>query len=362
MPNWLESMQQTFEYYIVDPGTWRDISKLDNVKKCTINRDYTVETLGSATIDVVNSVGECYIRIYLITIQNGLTEKHPLGTFLFQTPSSSFNGKLRDVTMDGYTPLLELKENLPPLGYSIFKGSNVMRNAYLLTREGIRAPVVETICDTALCEDFVANTNDTWLTFNSDLIANAKYTYALDEMGRVLFAPYQETASLQPVWTYNDDNSSILLPELTMDHDMYDIPNVIEVVYSKGFYNTETNETEYYLEIINDDPNSPTSIQNRGRRKVHREIDPNIGSSNAIATRRVVQNYAERLLETMSSLEYTITYTHGYCPVRPLDCVRLNYSRAGLTNVKAKVISQSIKCEPGCLVTEKAKFTAKLWG
>ena len=24
MPDWKKSMQQTFEYYIVDPGTWKD--------------------------------------------------------------------------------------------------------------------------------------------------------------------------------------------------------------------------------------------------------------------------------------------------------------------------------------------------
>ena len=24
MTNWLGTMQQTFEYYIVDPGTWKD--------------------------------------------------------------------------------------------------------------------------------------------------------------------------------------------------------------------------------------------------------------------------------------------------------------------------------------------------
>lgn len=63
----------------------------------------------------------------------------------------------------------------------------------------------------------------------------------------------------------------------------------------------------------------------------------------------------------MSALEYTISYTHGYCPVRIGDCVRLNYSRAGLRGIKAKVISQSIKCEPGCPVTEKAVFTTQLW-
>ena len=110
MPDWTASMQQTFEYYTVDPVSWKDVKRLDNVTKSTIIRDLEVETLGSATIDVTETIGECYVRIYLITIQNGLKEKFPLGTFLVQTPSSSYNGKIREVTMDAYTPLLELKE------------------------------------------------------------------------------------------------------------------------------------------------------------------------------------------------------------------------------------------------------------
>ena len=75
-----------------------------------------------------------------------------------------------------------------------------------------------------------------------------------------------------------------------------------------------------------------------------------------------IQEYARLLLKKLSSVEYTISYTHGYCPVRIGDCVRLNYKRAGLTNIKAKVVSQSISCEPGCPVSEKAVYAAKLWG
>ena len=29
MADWSSTMQQTFEYYIVDPGTWKDIKKID---------------------------------------------------------------------------------------------------------------------------------------------------------------------------------------------------------------------------------------------------------------------------------------------------------------------------------------------
>ena len=351
MADWLSSMQQTFEYYIVDPKTWKDVKLLDNVKSCSISRDLDLETLGSATIDVTESVGKSYIRIYLITIQNGVKEKHPLGTFLVQTPSSGFDGKIRSVSMDAYTPLLELKENPPPIGYSVLNGSNVMDIAYRLVRENARAPVVGTTCSTNLYNDFVADTNDTWLSFLSYLILNANYTFGLDELGRILFTPKQDTASLQPVWTYNDDNSSILYPELSMDHDLYMIPNVVEVVYSNG-------KDSYYAKVVNDDSNSPTSIPRRGRQILHRVTNPDLIGD---PTQNQINEYAERVLKELSSIEYTISYTHAYCPVRIGDCVRLNYTRAGLTDIKAKVISQTIKCEPGCPVSEKAVFTTKLW-
>lgn len=351
MANWTESMQQTFEYYIVDPNTWADTKKLDNIKSCSISRDSEAETLGSASIDITESVGECYIRVYLITIQNGVTEKHPLGTFLVQTPSSSFNGKIRNVSMDVYTPLLELKEKQPPIGYSVLKGSNIMEYAYLTTRENARAPVVKTECSDTLHGDFVVNDSDNWITFNRDLIANAKYEYALDEMGRILFAPKQDLASLQPVYTYDDSNSSILFPDIDMQHDLYGIPNVVEVIYSSG-------RDYYYARVVNDDVNSPISTVNRGREIIYRDTNPSLVGT---PTDMQIQEYAERLLRELSSVEYTITYTHGYCPVRLGDCVRLNYTRAGLTDIKAKVISQKIECKPGCVVTEKAVFTTKLW-
>lgn len=352
MVDWTASMQQTFEYYIVDPDTWTDKQLIRNVKSCSISRDSEADTLGSANIDVTDSLEECYVRVYLITIQNGVKEKHPLGTILVQTPSFSFDGKGKTVSVDAYTPLLELKEGLPPIGYSILKDQNIMDIAYRLIRENARAPVVKAVSDEKLFMDFVSNKDDTWISFLSDLIANAKFKFGLDEMGRILFLPEQDTASLQPVWTYDDSNSSILYPDFDMDHDLYGIPNVVEVLYSgeSGYY---------YSRVENNDENSPISIKNRGREIIHRVTNPDISGN---PTQGYIDQYATRLLRELSCLEYTISYTHGYCPVRIGDCVRLNYERAGITDVKAKVINQTIKCESGCPVTEKAVFTTNLWG
>ena len=351
MTDWTKSMQQTFEYYIVNPATWKDVRRINNVKSGSITRDLGVETLGSATFDIEEPLGECYIRVYLITIQNGAKDKYPLGTYLIQTPSSRFDGKNKIVSVDAYTPLLELKENPPPIGYSVLKDTNIMETAYKITKEQVRAPVVAAACTETLFSDFVANTDDTWMTFLNDLMANAKYTFALDELGRILFSPKQDMASLQPVWTFDDSNSSILYPEINMDYDLYGIPNVVEVIYS-------SDDRCYYSRVVNDDSNSPTSTVSRGREIIHRVTEPILYGN---PTDEQVNEYAVRLLRSLSSIEYTVNYSHGYCPVKIGDCVRLNYSKAGLNGIKAKVISQSIKCEPGCPVSEKAVFTANLW-
>lgn len=349
--DWSESMEQSFEYYEVDPNTWKDIRKIENVKSCSIDRDESSDTLGSASISIVDTLGETYIRAYLLIRQNGNNFRITLGTFLVQTPSSDFDGKNRNVTMDCYTPLLELKENPPPLGYTLMKGENIMERAYEICRENCRAPVVETKLEKVLEANFVSNTDDTWLVFLQDLLAQAKYKFYLDEEGKILFAPIQKLEQLKPVWTFNDDNSSILYPDINLEHDLYGIPNVVEVVCSTG--------TEMYTaRVVNDDPNSPTSTVNRGREILYRETSPNI---QGIPSVEQINEYAEALLEELSSVEYQVSYKHGYCPVRVGDCVRLNYERADLKDIKAKVISQSINCETSCSVDETAVFTRKLW-
>ena len=267
--------------------------------------------------------------------------------------------------MDCYTPLIELKEKRPPLGYTIRKGTRIMDAAYELVKSNCRVPVTkvepnivknedgtETDLSPILQDNFTANTDDTYLSFVIALIANAKYELGLGERGDILFLPKQELASLQPIWTYDDSNSSILLPEITMNHDLYGIPNVVEVIYSYG------NDCKQAV-AKNEDPNSPISIVNRGREIPYRDTDPSL---RGYVTQKQIDDYAEWLLRELSTIEYTVSYTHAYCPVRVGDCVRLNYTRAGIKDIKAKVISQKIKAEPGCPVSEKAVFTSKLWG
>lgn len=351
MIDWTKSMSQTFEYYTVDPTTWRDQTRLYNVISSSIDRDKEADTLGSATFELSDEIGECYIRVYLSVNQNGEKEKVPLGTFLNQTPRLSYNGHYRKLSIDAYTPLLELKENYPPLGYSLSKGFNVMEYGYKLVRENTRAPVIASGSSKTLFSDFVANTDDTWLSYISSLITADKKELALDELSRIMFVPTQETSRLQAVWEYTDDNSSILYPDISLEEDMYGIPNVVEVIYSGSTVNL-------YSKAVNDDENSPTSIQSRGRQITHRVTNPDFGAE---PTQGQLDLYAQETLKSLSTIKRTISYSHGYCPVRLGDCVRLRYRRAGFDGIKAQVIKQTIDCSVGCKVTETAVYSKNLW-
>ena len=353
MPDWTRSMRQTFEYYEVDPNTWRDKARLRNVISSSIERNSEDETLGSASIECPDDLTDKYIRQYLVTEQDGHKERFALGTHLYQSPSMSFDGKKKSNSQTGYTSLIELKDDIPPIGFSVASGENILNFVSKKTAEVARAPVIPTEIDSVLGGAFVSDTNDTWLTFLTDLLAIPEYIFREEPTGEIGFSPVQKLSKMTPIWEFNDNNSSILYPDISVERDLYGVPNVVEVVL------TPQTGTPLYSTAINDDPSSITSTVKRGRRIVYRETDPAISQT---ATQDQLNEYADNLLKQMSEIEYSITFSHGYCPVRLGDCVRLNYSRAGLMGVNAKIVSQSIKCEPGCKVDAKAIFTKKLWG
>ena len=267
MPDWTKSMQQTYEYFIVDPKSWKDSRLLTTVQSCSITRDSTSDTLGSASFTIDESLGEVYIRVYLVTIQNGIRERHPLGTYLVQTNNPTYNGKNQSLSCTAYTPLIEMKENMPPIGYSFLKNDNILDAAYRVARDYARAPVAKNTSSKTFFSDFVADTTENALSFLRSLLEYADYSLELDEMGQIMFAPSQDLAALQPVWEFNDEEDSILQPSIAVTNDIYGIPNVVEVIYSN-------NSDYYHVRVVNDDPNSPVSTVSRGREIVYRETNP----------------------------------------------------------------------------------------
>lgn len=352
--DWNSSMSRTFEFYTVIPGSWSADRKIDTIKSATITRDSSTSLLESATFETTETFDECYIRIYLVCVQNGETYKFCLGTFLVQSPSISFNGITQSISMTGYSPLLELDDNLPPFGLTTRKNQYIIANAKQYIEENCRVPVIAASTEDKLDENIVCGVDDSWLKYCKNLLSYGKHSITLDEMSRIKFEPDKTLDSMQASWEFNDDNSSILYPEVKVDKDIYGIPNVIELIYSSSNLFSK-------VVVENDNPNSPVSTVSRGRRVVYRDTSPSVTADNQSTLNSRLGALARTMLRNASTLTYTITYTHGYCPVRVGDCVRLNYTLAGLQDVRALVTSQTITCEPGCPVEETAIYTKNLW-
>ena len=171
MIDWSRQMSQDFEHWVVNPNTWTDSRKLDYVNSCSIKYDASAETIGTATFTSYERLSECYVRVYLIAKQNGIEYKIPLGTNLVQTPSVKYDGFVKSMNINAYSPLVELKSNSPSIGYSIMKDTNVatmFNSAYSSNCRALLTDVYTS--DKKVFSNFVAEDDDSWLSFLNSLL------------------------------------------------------------------------------------------------------------------------------------------------------------------------------------------------
>lgn len=371
MIDWTKSMKQTYEFYLVNPLTGLNKQKLTTVTGATVTRDLQSDTQVSGSIEYDGELNEEYVRIYLVAEQGDEVEKIPLITMLCQTPSTSFNGKRKSTSITGYSPLIELENVYPPFGYTFPKytaqtsqenSKSLDKLIPRLCRENMRMDVLDISEDlSSLTAEVMANAvttdpGNSWFAVIQSLISNTDYMMRVKEDGIVYFDKRPNLNKMTPVWTFNTNNSSLLHSDISIDRDLYNVPNVVEII------TTTVDGVTHSVIVENTDESSPTSIPSRGRKVVYREINPNqLSRTSARNSQETIQKYAYKVLEQFNTLEYRISYSHGYCGVNIGDAVYINYPEAGLEFAKAIVVSQKIDCKTGCTVEETAVFTKSLF-
>lgn len=347
MIDWTKPLKEHYEVYEVSPLTWKEIRQIP-FKNGDISRNLDTDTLGSANFFLTEYVGECYVRTYLVVEQDGHEEKFVVGTHIIQSPANTFSGICNSITTKAYTPLIELKEKYPPLYYMLEKGGDVNAFVYRMMRNNMRCPMVRDAKIEAISKyDVVADANDTYLDFLKNILSQNELRMTLSPEGEVSIIKDVPYVARQTKWHYTTDENSIICPSISITKDMYEIPNVVEIYCS-----TEKG----YSTIIkkNENPNSPTSIQARGREIVHRVTNPSLVG---IPSEFELENYANKLLKQLSTITVELSYRHAYCPVNVGDSVIIDYPAAGIKNKKCMVKSQNIDLKPGGLVSEEAVYT-----
>lgn len=350
MIDWRESMAQSYEYCEVDPLTWQDARILGTVSSAELTFDADSDTGGSASFEMDEDPGEVYIRVYLVAEQGGETERHPLGTFLAQTARQTQEGARVYYEVDAYTPLIELSEDLPPIGHCAPSGQVIMDVIADDCASHCRAPVSAGASGSILDAPWCAEPQESWLDFLASMAAKGGLSMRPDPMGRIVLAPARLPSAMAPVFDVRDDECSIVQPDARVTRDVYEIPNRVEVVHS-------TNSGCHFASAENDHPDSPLSTAARGRRVTHRETSPSVPSGlYGEELSRWLDSEARRILAEKGSFEREMTYTRGFVPgVGVGDCVQLDLASVGVRG-RAIVASQSISCETGCQVVEKVRW------
>lgn len=347
--DWTRSMSLSFDYYLVEPSTWRDSRKLDTVTVCHITRDIDMATLGQSNFTIADiDDGERWIRCYMVAAQDGTQERICLGTFLVQTPRKTSDGMAAFVECTAYTPLHVLAEASPNTGYALAAGSNCVEAATAICTEHGVAPVVATTSDHVLDDHYVAPSDASWLDVAKTLLASAGMKIEVDPYGRIVFAPDVPMYMLSPSWTFRDDETSIILPEVSEEMDWYALPNVCVVSTPSGI----TGRAE------NADPESRLSTTYRGREVTLKVHDPD--ELRAGCTQAAADAYALRRLRDESCMEHVVNVAHGYCPVTIGDVVSVQAPSLGIY-ADAIVAKQDMELETALKVNATLKCKEVLW-
>lgn len=350
--DWSRTLQIMWRYCLVDPDTWADTEVMDSVSSCTVSWDASTETLVSGSLDVDETFpeGECYVRVWCDATQSRRTERVPVATLLCQASSDSSEGTKRTFAVEAHSPLLELADDQPPVGWSV---SGRVDDAIRLICTHMRAPLIEYESDVTLTNAVVAGDDDTWLTMLWAVLDSAELTMLVDGMGRLRVEPKSPSWALSPVMTLSDmDERGVLWADMSRETSLFSIPNKLEVIWSGG--------SEHYSSIaVNDDPSSQTSVPMRGRVVSTRETNPEGLMANP--TQGAVDDYAQRRLRELSVVTRTYSLKAGYLPLWLGVAAKLELSKLSANEV-ASVREIEIQCDVEASMSLTLTSTRELWG
>lgn len=333
-------MQRTYELVRVDAATWTERELVQMLESGSLS--YDADGLRySAKFKTYERLADDYYRIYMVCSQGRESARVALATVLVQTPKRSTGGKAWQYEATGYSPLVELDSDYPPLGWTA--QGNVVAQAQAIVAAHCHAPC-SAAPSAATMDAWTADDGDTWLDALEAVLAKAAMHVEVDGTGCIMFEPDPDAGMLKPVWTFDDAAyglPSILMPDVDESTDYYDLYNKVEVVYS-------TPDATYTA--TREDAGS---IAARGYVNALRETSPEI---DAPVTQAKVDAYADRLMAEQAHATNETSFSHGFVPSAKVGrCIRLDYTRMGY-RVDALIASQSMKLSTGGIVDTDIEF------
>lgn len=358
MADWFGSRHDVkWRYMRVSWDSWEEVAEYGNIIGGSDEESYFTSVKTTGTLDYKGDAPDsidmvrCY---YDFTDDYWVRATSPVFTMLVDNAKESYDGSgLKSGSCSLYSVLKLAADRLFGLPFTIPAGTNAVNKAKdLLTELGLRVSVTPSSYTTA--NDHTFKPGESYLTAVNWLLSAAGYGSASpDAMGYVVLAPYVDSSSREPSFTFEDGGMSIMYPRLDNENNYSETPNVVRMYAEDEF-------AGYWVKVSNVDPDSPASLVNRGGRELtlYEETnelkppyDPNEYDELAIthALQRI-ENLKEiarqKLLDNSAEIEY-VEIDNGMYPLSQGDSVEIRYGgmtwRGVVTNVKREHSSES-KC------------------
>lgn len=313
-------MTRTVEirYTVIRNGA--DFSRLyameDSVPFLRMSDSDPIKTALSGSFAVNDSVDWLTDQIRPELVIDGVAS--PLGVYLPATVIPSEDESTRSVQIEAYDRCWAMRDNYTEDRLFFAAGANYIETIrQLLTSAGI-VIVIATPSSATFAED-----REDWdigtslLTIINDLLAEINYNPLwFNAQGAAILEPASVPSAANIKHTLDSDNiHSLLLPEISRETDVYQAPNVFRCIVSNADKSGPMVATSE-----NNNPQSPLSIQRRGRRIV------SVQRVNNIASQEELQAYADRLRNESLITGETINVKTALLPgFGVADVVALHY-------------------------------------
>ena len=331
--NWSKPRTSSIEYVLVDPKTNTELELLGYCKggKISYNLNTALKVSADLEVDKPKDLKDNLLRIYFnATDTNGATIRYPLATLYASAPRSVLNIGRQTASIEGYSRLLRLKEEAYLTSYPIPKGTKIIPLVVsMIEKSGLTCLYPESEAKTTSQLLFKAGTSK--LEVINELLSVAGFSsLKVNGLGDAVISRAQDINGAPPLYTFRDDEASIIYSGMQQERDWYSVPNVVICVCSSQ------DNTIVSTPAKNTDPNDPFSIPSRGREIVRVE------EYSDVADKATLDAKAKLLLQTSSLKMESIEFDHAYIPLSVGDVCRLEIEQF---NINGNYTIQSMDVE-----------------
>lgn len=345
--NWFDGYMSKCYATFVDEQSWLDgYSPINDIGannleiiSGSIKHSNSDDLRESATIECLeyDTTVERWIRIWMDVKQDSNYAHEAIFTGLAISPGKQYDGLYQQNTVDCYSVLKPAQDILLKPGWYApigAKGADLAKELLSV----IPAPVyIDTDSESPRLEDsLIAESGENHLSMALAILNSIYWKLRINGMGEVYLEPIEENPS--PVITMDSTYGDIIEPQITIDYDWYECPNVFRAVTQDGIVAEARDESD----------DSIFSIQNRGREVWAEENDITLGDNESLG------KYAMRRLEELQRVNTLISYDRRFYPdLNVGDRVIINYPANKISGIFL-ITSQNIELGYNAKTSEEA--------